>query len=72
MCPLQEEQNKKGLLTQGYNFQLLQVPHCKDLPISEPLILDSSSTASTFSEEDRDAEFDKAGKTSFSHSATND
>ena len=43
------------------------VPHCEDLPISEPPVFESSSSASISSEDLTDADFDTAGTSNEPH-----
>ena len=60
MCPITGRAKiKEVLFTQAYHFQLLPC-HTEDLPIPEPPTLELPSCASTFSEEDTDADFCEA------------
>ena len=43
------------------------VPHCEDLPIPKPSVLELPFSASISSEEDTDADFDKAGTSKEPH-----
>ena len=61
MCPITGRAKiKKALFTHAYHLQS-PVPHCEDLPIPEPPVLESSFSVSISSEEDTDADLDKAG-----------
>ena len=65
--PLQEEQRQKSIVYPNIPSSIAPVPHCEDLPIPEPPVLESSSSASISSEEDTDADFDKAGTSKEPH-----
>ena len=52
---------KKSIVYPSIPSLIALVPHCKDLPIFKPPMLESSFSASISSEEDTDADFDKAG-----------
>ena len=63
--------DKESIFYHSIPFSVALIPHCKDhtgqvprykdLPILEPPILHSTSSASVSSEDDTDAHFDKVG-----------
>ena len=56
-----KSKDKKSIVYPSISPLIAPVPHCKDLPISKPPMLESPFSASISSEEDTDADFDKAG-----------
>ena len=61
MCPITGRgKTKKHCLLEHTVFNA-PVPHCEDLPIPKPPVLKLPFSASISSEEDTDADFDKAG-----------
>ena len=62
-----KSQDKKIIVYPSIPTSIAPVPHCEDLPIPKPPVLESSFGASISSEEDTDADFDKAGTSKEPH-----
>ena len=56
---VKNSKDKKSIVYPSIPSSIAPVPHCEDLPIPKPPMLESLSSASA-SEEGRDADFDKA------------
>ena len=65
--PLQEEQTRKSIVYPSIPSPIAPVARCEDLPIPKPSVLESPFSASISSEEDTDADFDKAGTSKEPH-----
>ena len=62
-----ESKDKKSTVYPNLPSSIAPVPHCDDLPIPEPPVLESSSTASIYSEDLTDADFDTDGTSKKPH-----
>ena len=62
-----KSKNKKSIVYPSIPSLIAPVPHCEDIPISEPPVLESSSSASISSEDLTDADFDTAGTSKEPH-----
>ena len=69
MCPTTEKakKDKKSIVYPSIPSSIAPVPHCEDLPIPEPPMLESLSSASASEEEGRDADFDEASTSKEPH-----
>ena len=61
-----KSKDKKSIVYPSIPFSIAPVPHCEDLPIPKPPMLESLSSASA-SEEGRDADFDEASTSKEPH-----
>ena len=55
-----KSKDKKSIVYPSITSSIAPVPHCEDLPIPRPLMLESVSSASASEEEGGDADFDEA------------
>ena len=62
-----KSKDKKSIVYPSIPSSIAPVPHCEDIPIPEPLVLESSSSASISSEDLTDADFDTAGTSKEPH-----
>ena len=62
-----KSKDEKSIVYPSISSSIAPVPHCEDLPITEPPVLESFSSASISTEEDTDVDFDKAGTSKEPH-----
>ena len=62
-----KSKDKKSIVYPSIPFSIAPVPHCEDLLIFEPPVLESSSSASISSEDLTDVDFDTAGTSNEPH-----
>jgi len=62
-----KSKDKKSIVYPSIPSSIAPVPHCKDLPIPKPPMLESISSASGSEEEGRDADFDEASTSKEPH-----
>ena len=67
MCPTTEKAKKKSVVYPSIPSSIAPVPHCEDLPIPKPPMLESLSSASASEEEGRDADFHEASTSKEPH-----
>ena len=62
-----KSKGRKSFVSPSIPSSIAPVPHCEDIPIPEPPVLESSSSASISSEDFTDADFDTAGTSTEPH-----
>ena len=62
-----KSKDKTSIVYPGIPSSIASVPHSEDLTIPEPPVLESSFSTRISSEEDTDADFDKAGTNKEQH-----